>query len=94
MSEPPWKLPGAPDGAGECALPDPSGADAGCPVCRDQGEVGVVRAIPGAFGTARVETADGLREVAVDFAPRLARGDRVLVHLGFVVAVMDPEEDT
>ena len=67
---------------------DESGA--GCPVCRDDGEVGEVLRGSDALGTIHVLTEGGVREAAADLVEAVRPGDRVLVHLGFVQAVLGP----
>lgn len=66
--------------------PQPDGT---CSICGDEGLVGVVVRVVSPRA-ARVRLADGEREVATDLVETVRRGDRLIVHLGFAIARVEP----
>jgi len=59
----------------------------GCITCSDEGRPGVV------VGPGRVRTELGEEDVDLTLTPQAAPGDRVLVHAGMAITVLDPQPE-
>lgn len=60
-----------------------------CSVCADEGRPGRVLAVDAAAQTAQVRLDGTEQTVALDLTDGVRAGDVVLVHLGFVIAVVE-----
>ncbi len=75
-----------PDVRGHChPLPDGS-----CSICSDEALVGFVNRVNYAEQTAEVLYENNSETVALDLVSDVAKGDTVLVHMGFAISRMRP----
>lgn len=75
-----------PDKPAHCdPLPDGS-----CSICSDEALVAFVSRVNSAEQTAEVLYENSSGTVALDLVDDVARGDKVLVHLGFAISRMRP----
>jgi len=67
-------------------------ADGSCSICSDEAVVGLVGRVNYATQTAEVYFEKGSEIVALDLVNDVAKGDAVLVHMGFAISRMRPGE--
>jgi len=65
-------------------------ADGSCSICSDEAIVGLVGHVNYATQTAEVYFEKGSEIVALDLVQDVAKGDTVLVHMGFAISRMTP----
>ena len=65
-------------------------ADGSCSICSDEAIVGLVGRVNYATQTAEVYFEKGSEIVALDLVQDVAKGDTVLVHMGFAISRMTP----
>lgn len=68
-------------------VPEP---DDGCSICGDEGRVGVLLSLPdeGSEGRVRMSDTGETARVALDLVAGAEPGDRLLVHMGFALALV------
>ena len=72
------------------AIVIPQCVDDVCVTCSDEGRPGVVEQAPGAaFEPALVRTDSGLEEVDMTLVGDVRPGDRVLIHAGLALTILD-----
>lgn len=67
-------------------------ADGSCSICSDEAIVGLVGRVNYAEQTAEVYFEKGSEVIALDLVNDVAKGDTVLVHMGFAISRMRPGE--
>ena len=65
-------------------------ADGSCSICSDEAIVGIVGLVNYTAQTAEVYFEKGTEIVALDLVNDIAKGDSVLVHMGFAISRMRP----
>jgi hydrogenase maturation factor len=66
--------------------------DGSCSVCSDVALVGFVNRVNDADQTAEVSYGDSSETVALDLVSDVVKGDTVLVHMGFAISRIRPDE--
>ena len=67
-------------------------ADGSCSICSDEAIAGIVLRVNQAAQTAEVHFEKGSETVALDLVSDVAKGDTVLVHMGFAISRMRPDD--